>query len=396
MSDAFPAAACLPPLAATILRTDAPPIPAARAWAARYRGAAGPAIDLTQAVPGYPPHAELLARLGAAAADPAMAGYGPILGEAALRAALAADIARHYGADIAPDEVAITAGCNLAFAMVMETVAAPGDAVMLPAPWYFNHRMALAMRGVEAVPLPCRAEDGFVPDPERAAALLTPAVRAIVLVTPNNPTGAVYPPAVIEAFAALARARGLWLVLDETYRDFLGSDAPHGLMRGSAWRDTLIHLYSFSKAYCVPGHRVGAVAAGKRVLEAFVKAADTLQICAPRAPQAALAWAIEGLRAWREGNRAVMARRAAAFREAMTAAPRWRIDALGGYFAYLRLPDALPDSVTVAERLAADQGLLVLPGAFFGPGGERHVRVAFANADEATIAAVPARLAALG
>lgn len=396
MTDGFPAPAGAPPLAATILRTDAPPIPAARAWAARYRGAAGPAIDLTQAVPGYPPHPALLARLGAAAADVGMAGYGPILGDRALRGALAADIARRYGADIAPEEVAVTAGCNLAFAMVMETIAAPGDAVMLPAPWYFNHRMALAMRGVEAVPLPCRAEDGFVPDPDRAAARLTPSVRAIVLVTPNNPTGAAYPAEVIEAFAALARARGVWLVLDETYRDFVGSDPPHGLMRGGAWRDVLIHLYSFSKAYCVPGHRVGAVVAGHRVLEAFAKAADTLQICAPRAPQAALAWAIEGLRAWREDNRAMMARRAAAFRAAMTAAPGWRIDALGGYFAYLRLPDGLRDAVSVSERLAAEQGLLVLPGLFFGPGQERHVRVAFANADEATIAAVPARLAALG
>jgi len=386
----------LPPLSATIERTDAPPIPAARSWAASYQGEAGPAIDLTQAVPGYPPHPELLARLAAAAGDGTYAGYGPILGEPALREALAADIAARYRAPVGAEDVAITAGCNLAFAMVMEAITAPGEAVLLPAPWYFNHRMALTLRGVAAVPLPCRAGDRFVPDVERAEAALTPDVRAIVLVTPNNPTGAVYPPETIAAFAALARRRGLFLVLDETYRDFLAhDDAPHDLFADPSWRQGVVHLYSFAKAYCVAGHRVGAVVAGPALLAALIKAADTLQICPPRSPQVALAWGVAGLRAWREANRTLMARRAAAFRAAMAGAPAWRIDSLGGYFAYLRIPDGLPDAVAVAERLAVAQGLLVLPGPFFGPGQERHLRLAFANADEARIAAVPARLAAL-
>ncbi|WP_291296045.1 aminotransferase [Elioraea sp.] len=387
----------LPPPAATVAATDAPPIPAARAWAARYDGRAGPAIDMTQAVPGYPPPPALLARLAEAAGSRAASGYGPILGDGVLREALAADIATTYEAAIGPGDVAITAGCNLAFAMTMATIAAPGDAVMLPAPWYFNHRMALSLRGVAAVPLPCLAEDGFIPDPDRAAALLHPGVRAIVLVTPNNPTGAVYPPETIARFAALARARGLWLVVDETYRDFLpGHAPPHALFSDPAWRDTVIHLYSFSKAYCVPGHRVGAVAAGERFMGEFAKAVDTLQICAPRHAQAALAWAIEGLRDWRIGNRAIMAGRAEAFARALATAPDWRIDALGGYFAYLRLPDAAPDALVVAEHLAAARGLLVLPGPFFGPGQERHLRLAFANAEEAVIDAVPARLALAG
>jgi aspartate/methionine/tyrosine aminotransferase len=120
---------------------------------------------------------------------------------------------------------------------------------------------------------------------------------------------------------------------------------------------------------------------------------DTLQICAPRAAQAALAWAVPALASWRERNRDVMAARAAAFRRAFAALPHWRIDALGGYFAYLRLPEGAPDALTVAERLAAERGLMTLPGPFFGPGQERHLRLAFANADEATIMQVPGRLA---
>lgn len=377
----------------SILATAAPAIPAARAWAAAYRGAAGPAIDLTQAVPGYPPHPDLLVRLGEEAARTANAGYGPIEGEAGLRAALAADLSGRYRAPLDAADVVITAGCNLAFVMAMMAIAGPGSAVLLPVPWYFNHHMALTMLGIATVPLPCRPEDGFVPDPERAAALIDPHVRALVLVTPNNPTGAVYPAETIAAFAALCQRRGIVLVLDETYRDFLpGDDPPHALFGDPAWRDALVHLYSFSKSYCVPGHRVGAIVAGPAIRTQLLKVLDTLQICAPRAAQAALAWAVPALAAWRAGNRAVMAARAAAFRRAFAAAPDWRIDALGGYFAYLRLPDAAADAQATAERLGAERGLMTLPGPFFGPGQERHLRLAFANADEATIAQVPARL----
>jgi aspartate/methionine/tyrosine aminotransferase len=267
---------------------------------------------------------------------------------------------------------------------------------MLPAPWYFNHQMALQMQGVGVVPLPCRADAGFVPDPEEAARLLTPATRAIVLVTPNNPTGAIYPPETLAAFAELCRARGLWLVLDETYRDFLpGEVPPHGLFADPDWGEHVVHLYSFSKAYCVPGHRVGAIACGPGLREQLAKVLDTMQICPPRAAQAALTWAVEGLRDWRLGNRAIMAGRARAFAAAMAGVNHWQVDALGGYFAYLRLPEGAPDAMVVAELLAAERGLMGLPGPFFGPGQGRHLRLAFANAEPAAIAEVPGRLSGL-
>jgi aspartate/methionine/tyrosine aminotransferase len=218
-----------------------------------------------------------------------------------------------------------------------------------------------------------------------------------VLVSPNNPTGATYPPALIEACAASCRAQGAWLVLDETYRDFLAPDQvpPHGLFQDPSWRDHFVHLYSFSKAYCVPGHRVGAIAGGGAFRAGLLKALDTMQICAQRPAQAALAWAVPALRDWRAGNQALMAERAAAFRRVAGQLPGWRLDALGAYFAYLRVPEGGPDALALAERLAVERGLLGLPGPFFGPGQERHLRLAFANAGLEAIAAVPGRLAGL-
>lgn len=382
------------PTQSSLLRNVvAPPIPAAREWAHGYAGAAGPMIDLTQAVPGYPAHPDLLARLAVAAGDPASARYGDIAGDMALREALAADMTRTYAAPIAAADVAITAGCNLAFTMAMVALAGPGTSVLLPAPWYFNHQMACAMLGITPRALPCAVGAGFVPDPERAATLIDATTRAIVLVTPNNPTGAIYPPETIARFAELCRARGLFLVLDETYRDFLPVDArPHDLFADPLWRDTVVQLYSFSKSYCIPGHRLGAIAAGPAVMGELAKVLDTFQICPPRAGQAVLSWAIGALRGWRAGNRDLMAGRAAMCRAALGQLPGWRIDALGAYFAYVRLPESAPDAVSVAARLAGEFGLACLPGPFFGPGQDRHLRLAFANVEALAIASIPERL----
>jgi aspartate/methionine/tyrosine aminotransferase len=135
-----------------------------------------------------------------------------------------------------------------------------GDEVILPTPWYFNHKMWLDMSGIRTVPLSQGA--GLLPDPEEAARLVTERTRAIVLVTPNNPGGVEYPADLVRAFRDLARARGLALILDETYRDFdARTGAPHDLFADPDWAEVLIHLYSFSKAYRLTGHRVGAIIA---------------------------------------------------------------------------------------------------------------------------------------
>ncbi len=371
-----------------------PPIPEAQGWTRRYDGSHGPLIDLSQAVPGTPPHPELLERLGATAGAAVGAKYGPIAGDAELRQAYAAEMARVYQGRIEPTDVAVTAGCNMAFFAAMILLARAGDAVLLPTPWYFNHQMTLDMLGIEPRPLPCRAEAGFVPVPEDAEALIDERVRALVLVTPNNPTGAVYPAHVIEALADLCRRRGLWLVVDETYRDFLpaGVNRAHGLFTSETWRDHVVQLYSFSKAYGIPGHRTGAVAADARVIGQLAKILDCIQICAPRTAQGALPWAIEALRDWRDANRADINRRAARFRQALAEVPEWRIDSVGAYFAYLRHPFPGETAQAVAERLAVERGVLCLPGSYFGPGQDAHLRVAFANVDAEVLDGLTDRL----
>jgi aspartate/methionine/tyrosine aminotransferase len=382
---------------ALVAATAPPPIPAAAAWGELYAGNAG-LINLAQAVPGDPPPPALLARLSQIAAGVEATGYGPIFGDTELRTALAKDINRIYGADCTTDDIAITAGCNQAFFVAMIGLCASGGEVIVPTPFYFNHKMTLDMLGIGTRLLPCEAADGYVPRVEAARALIGPDTRAIVLVTPNNPTGAVYPDAAIRAFHDLCAEAGIALILDETYRDFLpaGMELAHSLFAEADWRETLVHLYSFSKSYAVPGYRLGAIAASPDLLAEVAKVMDCLQICAPRVGQPAIAWAIDGLAAWRRDTRESINARADVLREVIAQVPGWSIASTGAYFAFVRYPSAEDDTV-VAERLAREQGVVTLPGSFFGApaGPEGHLRIAFANVGADSLRLLPERLRAL-
>ncbi len=374
-----------------------PPIAEAHGW---IRGRSFPAdktlIDVAQAVPGYPPPAELTAHLAKAIAEPRLARYTEIAGTAALRGALAADMNAAYGGDVGAGDVLIAAGCNQAFCLATLALAAPGDEILLPLPYYFNHQMWLDMAGIRAVHLPFRPERGGVPDPADAAARIGPKTRAIVLVTPNNPTGAVYPPEAIAAFAELAGAHGLALILDETYRDFMPDEgAPHGLFREAGWRDNLVHLYSFSKVFSLTGYRVGAVVAGPALVAQVAKAMDTVAICAPHVGQEAALFWLRHSGDWSRANTHLMRERRAALIAALKRNDLgYELVSCGAYFAYLRHPFRGRSATAVAQRLAAEENMLCLPGSMFGPEQEDFLRVAFANVEAEVMPEIAARLAA--
>ena len=370
-----------------VQRTAPPPVMEARRWLAgidfpRDR----PLINLSQAAPVEPPPEPLRDAMAAMIRDePDTHLYGPVLGNPALRAEIAWRWSSVYGGEIHPEDVAITAGCNQAFCTAVMTLAEPGDSVLLPVPWYFNHKMWLDMAGIEAIPLPC--DEAMLPDPDAARALWTPRTRAVVLVTPNNPTGAEYPPALVATFAALAREKGGALLLDETYRDFLSAETgPHELFADPEWRDTLLHLYSFSKAFRLTGHRTGALIASPERLAQAEKILDTVTICAPQLGQKAALWGLRNLTEWVAAERREILHRRAAALAALSSLPGWRVLGCGAYFAYVEHPHPLP-SDELCPLLVRDQSLLMLPGTMFAPamdqGGDgrakRQLRIAFAN-----------------
>ncbi|MAS45666.1 MAG: hypothetical protein CML46_14165 [Rhodobacteraceae bacterium] len=386
------------PLPAALAATSEPPVMEARRWiAGKSFPAERPLLNLSQAAPVDPPPEGLRRAIAEAALnDPQAHLYGPVLGLPALREDVAARWSRDYSGEIRPEDVAVTAGCNQAFCAMLATLAGPGDAILLPVPWYFNHKMWCDMMGIEARPLPCDAD--LNPDLAAAEARMD-GVTAIVLITPNNPTGAEYPAGLVEAFAALARRHGAALMLDETYRDFDSRDAaPHALFSDPEWRETLVHLYSFSKAYRLTGHRVGLAIAHPARLAQAEKFLDSVQICAGQLGQIAALHGLRHLDDFVAGQRdAILARRAVvrdSFRQAL---PDWELMGCGAYFAYIRHPFA-EDAETLCKALVDEQSLLILPGTMFCPQGDplgpQSFRVAFANADADGLRDALARLAA--
>lgn len=381
--------------------TFAPPVMEARRW---LEGVVFPTdrplINVSQAAPVDPPPLALRKAIAEfAVTEDAAHLYGPVLGNPNLRAELAEQIGQHYDAILAPENVAITSGCNQAFAAAISAITDQGDEVILPTPWYFNHKMWLDMAGVHAVDL--KTGDDLLPDPEAARALITDKTRAISLVTPNNPGGVEYPAALVRAFYELARETGLRLLVDETYRDFDSRGGPpHDLFSQPGREDTLIHLYSFSKSYRLTGHRVGAIATSAALLSEVEKFLDTVAICPGQIGQFAALWGMQNLSQWVAGERDEILGRRAAISEQM---PRltdkgWRLLGLGAYFAYLEHPFDIP-SDQLARRMVPEAGVLLLPGTMFmpadDPAGKRQVRVAFANLDRAGIGQLFDRLQAL-
>ena len=343
-----------------------------------------PLIDLSQALPSYPPAAELRNHMAELVVDPTMSGYTEIGGIPELKEAYAGEVSQFYQTRVSSEEVFITAGCNQAFFLSMLTLGKAGDEIILPAPYYFNHRMTLEMLGMTPVLLPCRPKTGMLPEVDIAEMLITPQTRGIVLVTPNNPSGTVYPSGLIEDFYRLAQDKGSYLILDETYRDFLNPEQglPHHLLNLS-WQENLVQLYSFSKSFALAGYRIGAITASSEFLKELVKVMDCAAICAPKLAQRSALYALMHLHDWREEKKQLMNLRAENFRQHFQEnnRSRFRLSTFGPCFAYIMHSEVGKTAYQVAKKLALNENLLLLPGSMFGPNQDSFLRIAFANVE---------------
>ena len=368
----------------------APPIKAARKWLDGMEFPAHrPLIDVSQAAPTAPPPLEMrqaMAKHVLSEGDAHL--YGPILGSIDLRRSLADKWSRTYGTEFSHECIAITSGCNQAFCAVIASLCQAGDDVILTAPWYFNHDMWLTLSHVNTRALYC--DETLIPDVEGAEQLIGDQTRAICLVTPNNPAGIEYSDTLLNKFLTLAQKHNVKLIIDETYLDFRTIDTVHTLWAHPAAQDHLIVLYSFSKAYRLTGHRVGAVIAAASQISEIEKFLDTVTICPAQTGQFAAQWGLEHLDDWVEHERQGTIQKLAQFRQAFDRLRPygWTLLGSGAYFAYVAHPFAM-SSVQAAKAVLREGHVLALPGAFFSPDenrlGHDHLRVAFANIDGETI-----------
>ena len=356
-----------------------------------------PLIDVSQAAPTEPPPEKMLEFMAnKILCDNAVNTYGPVLGLDELRESLASKWSRQYQGKVSKENVAVTSGCNQAFCASISSFTSENDEVIIPTPWYFNHHMWLQMAGVKSIPLDTDAN--MNPIIEKAEALITDRTRAIVLVSPNNPSGAIYSNQLLQKFFDLCKSNQIRLIIDETYKDFHpNASQPHTLLENNNWDQVLTILYSFSKTYRMTGHRIGALLTSKENLIEIEKALDTFTVCPPQLGQYAANWGLNNLEAWAAERRTEILQRAKHFSEKFQplSAAGWSLRGCGAYFAFVEHPFE-DESNTLAPLILRDQGILLMPGTMFypkhNPLGTRSFRIAFANIDKNKISTLLERL----
>jgi hypothetical protein len=375
-----------------------PPISAVKAWiAGRSFTPERPLIDLCQAVPDFAPAPELLAYLHTRLDEPETARYTPDEGLPEVRAAVAAWLGRRYDAAPAASEICLSIGASQAFWLALLTLCRAGDEVILQLPAYFDHPMALGALDIRPVYAPFDPATGGLPDVATLERLISPRTRALLLVTPSNPTGTVIPADLLGSLFELARRHDIALVLDETYHAFLPADrSPHRLFAEADWQRHFIQIVSFGKTFALTGYRAGALVAGPEVIHQALKIQDTMAVCQPRLTQHAVHYGCTHLDSWVAANAATMQRRHDRFVAGFNAPGNpFRLVASGAFFAWVRHPWPELSGWAAAQRLADSADLICLPGEAFGPGMQPYLRLAFGNLPEAQIPQAIERFRAL-
>jgi len=312
--------------------------------------------------------------------------YQPAAGIPQLLDRLAAKLRSENGIDVARGRrLMVTAGGNMAFCHAIDAITTAGDEIILNTPFYFNHEMAIQMADCVAVPVP--TDERYQPRADALRAAITSRTRAIVTVTPNNPSGAVYPEATLRALDALCRERGIYHICDEPYEYFTYGGARHfsaGSIPGSEAHT--FSLYSFSKAYGFAGWRIGYMAYPEHLEAPMTKIQDTVLICPPVASQLAAAAALDAGRAYCEPFiRELASIREMVLAQLATLAPRVQMPpADGAFYCFLKIDTAL-DPMTIAERLIREHRVAVLPGTTFGMHDGCYLRIAYGALQKATV-----------
>jgi aspartate/methionine/tyrosine aminotransferase len=321
--------------------------------------------------------------------------YGPVQGQPELLEEIARKLAADNNVTLgASQNLMVTAGSNMAFLNAILAIADPGDEILLPRPWYFNQEMAIRMIG--CIPVGVPTDDRHQLQLEALRAAVTPRTRAIVTVSPNNPTGAVYPEADLRAVNALCAEHGLYHISDEAYEYFVWDGARHFSPASIAGAEAhTLALYSLSKAYGFASWRIGYMVIPQHLNEAVLKVQDTNLICAPRISQVAAMAALRVGKAHYDEHRPVLARVRECVLEELDKARSFcrRSEASGAFYSFLEL-DTPVDSQTVAERLIREHGVAVIPGNAFGLEKGCTLRVSFGALKPATAEAAVRRLTA--
>jgi aspartate aminotransferase len=384
----------MPQLSASIRALKASSTVAFNAKALELKRAGVDVIAMTAGEPDFQPPAHVLAAAHEAI-DRGMTKYTASEGTLELRQAIVAKHARENGLSYTPDQVVVSTGGKQSLYNAFMAILDPGDEVVVPAPYWVSYPAQIQLAGGVTVPVACRAEDGFVPDPEAIAAAITPRTRAIVINSPSNPTGAVVPAGVLKAIADLAERHDLWLITDELYEHLVYEGSFTPVAQWYPERTVLVH--GASKGYALTGWRIGWACAPVPLAKAMNRLQGQVTSNANAVAQYATQVALESVEA------------TAAFQAMTRAAYRERRDLLvaglndlglptpmphGAFYVMSDLRTIDPDETVAATVLLEQARVAVVPGTdFLAPG---FARLSYACSTDQVRAAVDRIAAVVG
>ncbi|BBD58511.1 aspartate aminotransferase [Nostoc sp. HK-01] len=350
-------------------------------------------ISLGQGVVSYSPPPQAIELLPKFLAEPTNNLYKAVEGIPPLLTALTAKLSAFNGIEINDDNcIVVTAGSNMAFMNAILAITCPGDEIILNTPYYFNHEMAITMAGCRVVLV--ETDENYQLRPEALAAAITPKTRAIVTISPNNPTGVVYSEAALRQVNQICSDRHIYHISDEAYEYFTYNGVKHvspGAFAGSS--NHTISLYSLSKAYGFASWRIGYMVIPKHLLVAVKKVQDTILICPPVVSQYAALGALQAKDEYLKENIGAIAK----VRQLV-------IDSLnhlqglctiaqadGAFYFFLKVHTQM-DAFELVKRLIQEYKVAVIPGTTFGMENACYLRVAYGALQENTAKAGIERL----
>ncbi len=344
-------------------------------------------ISLGQGVVYYDPPPEAIAFLSKFLTDPDNHKYKAIQGIPPLISAIEAKLKADNGIEINGQNcIVVTAGSNMGFINAVLAITSPGDEIIIQRPYYFNHEMAIMMASCR--PVVVATDENYQLRPQAIADAITERTRAVVTISPNNPTGVVYSEEALRNVNQICRDRGIYHISDEAYEYFTYNGVKHvspGAFPHSS--EHTISLYSLSKAFGFASWRIGYMVIPEHLLSAVMKIQDTILICAPVISQYAALGALQvGAEYCKEKIGAI-----ASVRQLVLDALK-RLEGLctivpadGAFYFFLKVDTKL-DAFELVERLIREHRVAVMPGTTFGMDDGCYLRVGYGALQKETVA----------
>lgn len=353
---------------------QSPVIPLVGMLARKHRGT----ISFGQGIAFYGPPPEVFRRVRQCLENPAINRYGPVEGIPELQQALKQKLDAKNRIRIGEDSaIVVTAGSNMAFNTAILAICDPGDEVIVPLPYYFNHEMSLVME--HCTPVTVSTDENYHVRLEGIEAAITDKTRAIATISPNNPSGTVYTREELVGVNELCRKHHLYHISDEAYEDFCYDQHRHHSAASNPESCAhTISLFSFSKGYGLAGWRVGYMVIPRALLDAVKKIQDTILISPPMVSQHAALGALEAGQKFIKSKSKHMAQKRDLMLDGLASITCLKNEPVseGAFYVMLELDSSAKD-MELVQSLIMEYGVATLPGSAFGLYEGCHLRLSF-------------------